>query len=100
MTEIFVVHSHMHELDRNVGGGGFDSWPADQEAEARAAYDAEVALADKASLLEVNLYKVDAPEVLTESGLEEWVFDNFECGTPPVGPIASFLKGEYPDGGC
>jgi hypothetical protein len=90
----------MHSLGRNVGGGGFDSFPTDQEAEARAAYDAEVAQADQMSLLEVNLYKVDAPTVLTEDGLEEWVFDNFEVGTPPVNPIASFIKGEYPDGGC
>lgn len=100
MSEIYVVHSHMHELDRNVGGGGFDSWPADQETEARAAYDAEVALADKASLLEVNLYKAEAPDGLTEEALDEWVFDNFEVGTPPVTPIASFIKGEWPEGGC
>lgn len=99
MAEIYVVHMHMHMLGR-LGGGGFDSWPADQEAAARAAFDKEVALADQAELLEVNLYRAEAPDGLDEDALDEWVFDNFEAGTPPVNPIASFLKGEWPEGGC
>jgi hypothetical protein len=100
MTEIYVVHSHMHELGNSSGGGGFDSFQVDQEAEAREAYAKEVALADRCELLEVNLYKAQAPDGLTPNELDEWVFDNFEVGTPPVTPIQSFLKGEYPDGGC
>jgi hypothetical protein len=59
-----------------------------------------VAQADDFDLLEVNLYDAEAPDGLDDAGLDEWVFDNFEVGTPPVNPMMSFLKGEWPEGGC
>lgn len=99
MSEIWVVHMHSHDAWEN-GGGGFDSWPADEEDKARAAYDHEVAQADTCTLLEVNLYKATAPDGLDQDALDQWVFDNFEVGVPPVTPVRSFLKGEYPAGGC
>ena len=94
--EAYVVHSHMHELGRTSGGGGLECFA--EEADARAAFDREVELADRMSLLEVNLYKVE--QHLAGEAWDEWVFDNFEIGTPPVNPIKSFIKGEYPEGGC
>jgi hypothetical protein len=97
MTEIYVVHSHMHDYHGN-GGGGFDWFPAETAEAAADAYRAETALADQHSLLEVQLFLTERPEGLTDEELNEWVFTKYEMGSddlPVETPIAHFMKGSW-----
>lgn len=97
MPEIYVVHMHGHV--GGAGGGGFDWWLADNVEGAVDAYRTETGNADAFDVMEVNLYLVECPNGhrMSDEEVDEWVFDNFEAGTPPVDPIAHFMKGEWDD---
>lgn len=93
MREIYVVHMHGHTA--SDGGGGFDWWPEGALEAAVEAYLAETGNAHLFEVMEVNLYRTEVEEELSLSQIDDWVFLNFEVGTPPVEPIAHFVKGEW-----